>query len=58
MDMVGFEGRIVFDASKPDGTMRKVLDVGLLQSLGWEAMTNLKQGIQQTYHDFSQLIKQ
>lgn len=58
MDVVGFTGRIVFDASKPDGTMRKVLNVGLLQSLGWEAMTNLKQGIQQTYHDFSRLIKQ
>ncbi len=58
MDVVGFTGRIVFDASKPDGTMQKLLDVGLLQSIGWEAMTNLKQGIQQTYLDFSQRIKQ
>ncbi len=58
MDVVGFEGQIVFDSSKPDGTMRKVLDVKLLQSLGWEAMTNLKQGMQQTYLDFSQRIKQ
>ena len=58
MDVVGFTGRIVFDANKPDGTMRKVLDVGLLQSIGWEAMTNLKQGVQQTYLDFSQRIKQ
>lgn len=58
MDVMGFEGSIVFDDSKPDGTMRKVLDVGLLQSLGWEAMTNLKQGVQQTYLDFLQRIKQ
>ncbi|WP_281271855.1 GDP-L-fucose synthase family protein [Leucothrix pacifica] len=57
MDEVGFTGRVVFDVGKPDGTMRKVLDVSLLHSCGWAAKTNLKQGIQKTYLDFSQLIE-
>jgi GDP-L-fucose synthase len=49
MDVVGFEGRIVFDASKPDGTPRKLLDVSRLNALGWRAATALRQGIAQTY---------
>lgn len=52
MDVVGFEGRIVFDASKPDGTMRKVLDVNKLNTRGWKAKTHLQSGIQLTFkHD-------
>ena len=49
MDVVGFAGRIRFDASKPDGTPRKLLDVGRLASLGWRATTSLKDGIRQAY---------
>ncbi|MDX9988221.1 GDP-L-fucose synthase [Thiothrix unzii] len=49
MDVVGFTGRIVFDAGKPDGTMRKVLDVSRLNAQNWNAMTALKIGIQKTY---------
>lgn len=45
---VGFEGRIVFDASKPDGTPRKVLNVDKLKALGWQASTTLEQGLAQT----------
>lgn len=52
MDVVGFNGRIVFDTSKPDGTMRKVLDVSRLNAQNWEAMTSLKQGIKSTHRDF------
>ncbi len=49
MEVVGFEGRIVFDSSKPDGTPRKLLDVGRLRSLGWTAKTSLRDGIRQAY---------
>jgi len=48
-DMVGFTGRFVFDASKPDGTPRKLLDVSKLTALGWRPRINLEAGIRQTY---------
>ena len=49
MEVVGFEGRIVFDTSKPDGTPRKLLDVSRLASLGWKATTSLRDGIRRAY---------
>ncbi len=49
MEVVGFNGRIVFDHSKPDGTPRKLLDVGRLAALGWRARTALREGIRATY---------
>jgi GDP-L-fucose synthase len=49
MQIVGFDGRIVFDASKPDGTPRKLLDVSRLKSLGWQASTSLRDGIRLAY---------
>ena len=52
MKVVGFEGRIVFDASKPDGTPRKLMSVERLHSLGWQAMTSLEDGIRLAYADF------
>ena len=52
MEVVGFQGRIVFDASKPDGTPRKLLDVGRLHALGWRHRVDLKQGIALAYQDF------
>jgi len=52
MQVVGFEGRIAFDASKPDGTPRKLLDVSRLRSLGWAATTSLHAGIELAYRDF------
>ena len=52
MDVVGFAGRIVFDASKPDGTPRKLLDVGRLHALGWRHRIDLRQGIALAYRDF------
>jgi GDP-L-fucose synthase len=48
-DIVGFEGAIVFDSSKPDGTPRKLLDVTRLNRLGWKAGTTLEDGIRATY---------
>ena len=52
MDVVGFQGRIVFDASKPDGTPRKLLDVGRLHALGWKHRIALREGIALAYRDF------
>ena len=48
-DIVGFEGAIRFDPSKPDGTPRKLLDAGRLASLGWRSKIGLRDGIRQTY---------
>lgn len=48
-DVVGFEGELAFDPSKPDGTPRKLLDVSRLNALGWYARTSLKEGLQSTY---------
>jgi GDP-L-fucose synthase len=49
MQVVGFNGRIVFDSSKPDGMPRKLLDVGRLAALGWRARTGLRDGIRAAY---------
>jgi len=50
--VVGFEGKLVFDASKPDGTPRKLMDVSRLRALGWQASISLEFGLQQTYSWF------
>lgn len=52
MEMVGFRGKIVFDASKPDGAPRKFLNVGRMRDLGWAAETSLRKGIAKAYSDF------
>ncbi len=50
--VVGFEGRVVYDTSKPDGTPRKLLDVSRLHALGWKAKISLADGIASTYRWF------
>ncbi|MGR5302987.1 GDP-L-fucose synthase [Vibrio alfacsensis] len=50
--VVGFEGEIEFDATKPDGTPRKLMDVTRLKSLGWQAKTTLEDGLAVTYQWF------
>ena len=52
MQVVGFQGDIVFDASKPDGTPRKLLNVDRMRDLGWVARTSLREGIALAYQDF------
>ncbi|GJI94043.1 GDP-L-fucose synthase [Duganella caerulea] len=53
---VGYSGDIVFDASKPDGTPRKLLDVSRINRLGWRASTPLERGLQETYHAFQRAL--
>lgn len=49
---VGFDGKLEFDTTKPDGTPRKLMDVTKLHSLGWRARTGMDQGLKQAYADF------
>lgn len=51
-EVVGFEGKIIQDASKPDGTPRKLLDVSRLNAIGWSAKTGLRDGVTLAYNDF------
>jgi GDP-L-fucose synthase len=50
-EVVGFKGSLTFDVSKPDGTMRKVMDVTKIRSLGWQRKVSLKEGIALAYQD-------
>ena len=51
-DVVGYQGALAFDTSRPDGTPRKLLDVSKLANMGWRARTPLREGLQATYADF------
>jgi GDP-L-fucose synthase len=56
-ELVGFKGRIVLDATKPDGTPRKILDVRKLHSLGWRHKISLEEGLRQVYEDYKTTIQ-
>jgi GDP-L-fucose synthase len=51
-EIVGYRGRIAFDTSKPDGTPRKLMDVGRMKSLGWQPQIQLRGGLALAYADF------
>ncbi len=55
-EVIGFQGRIVFDTSKPDGAPRKLMDVGRLTLMGWRAEIALQEGITETYRWFTKHI--
>lgn len=55
-ETVGFKGDLVFDASKPDGTPRKVMDVSRLTEAGWTAQVTLREGLQRTFAWFQQHV--
>ncbi|WP_034890215.1 GDP-L-fucose synthase family protein [Gillisia sp. Hel_I_29] len=50
-EILGYQGKLVWKKEKPDGTPRKLLDVSLIHSLGWEHKIQLRQGIEQVYHE-------
>jgi len=51
-EVVGFDGELVFDASKPDGTPRKLLDVSKMQQMGWKARIGLREGVAKACDDY------
>jgi GDP-L-fucose synthase len=55
-EIVGFEGEIVFDNSKPDGTPRKLLDVSKIHALGWKAQISLRDGLAETYRWYQEQL--
>ena len=57
-DVIGFDGDIEFDRTKPDGTPKKVLDVSKIHGLGWKHKTDLIDGIYLTYHDYLKNLTQ
>jgi GDP-L-fucose synthase len=64
-EIVGYEGKIMADSSKPDGTPRKLMDISKLSTLGWKATISLEDGIRQVYNEYfmpqvqkGQIVKQ
>jgi len=57
-EVVGYKGEIAYDASKPDGTPRKLLDISRLEAMGWRPKINLREGIAQTYRWFLEHVAQ
>lgn len=55
-EITGYQGELRFDTSKPDGTMRKLLDVSKIHSLGWKHRTGLREGIEKTYREVESLF--
>ena len=55
-EIVGYEGRIETDPSKPDGAPRKLLDVSKMRALGWQARVSLREGVQRAYDDFQRSL--
>jgi len=50
--IVGFDGHLAFDPSKPDGTLRKLLDTSRMSQLGWRAETHLQEGVALVYESY------
>lgn len=57
-EIVGFDGKLEFDESKPDGTPRKLLDCGKINKLGWKAQISLSDGISRAYEDFKKRLEE
>ena len=55
-DVVGFNGNLLWDPSKPDGTPKKQLDVSRLRAMGWSASISLTEGLQRAYADFKEAL--
>jgi GDP-L-fucose synthase len=51
-EIIGYEGKIIWDTTKPNGTPRKLLDLSKMKSSGWKAKTKLKEGIRLTYNRY------
>jgi len=56
-EIVGFNGKLIFDTKKPDGTYRKLMDSGKLNGMGWTPKIKLNDGIRKTVEDFMKIYK-
>ena len=56
-EIIGYEGKILWDTSKPNGTPRKLLDLSKTINIGWSAKTDLREGIRLAYEDFLKMLK-
>jgi len=56
-EIVGFEGKIIHDETKPDGTPRKLMDVSRINQLGWKYKTELREGLTKTYKWFEENLE-
>lgn len=57
-EVVGYEGELLFDPTKPDGTPRKLLDTSRLSSLGWRPAVSLREGLEATYRDYLESLRE
>jgi GDP-L-fucose synthase len=55
--VVGYEGKLVFDSTKPDGTPRKLMDKNKINNLGWAAKINLSEGINKTISEYLKIVQ-
>ena len=55
--VVGYQGKLTFDTTKPDGSPRKLIDVSRLSNMGWKYSTNLENGLKKTYNFYLQKEK-
>ena len=55
-DIIGFDGELIFDITKPDGTPKKLLNVSLINKLGWKSEINLYDGLKDTYEWYKENI--
>jgi len=56
-DVVGYEGEIVWDTTKPDGTPRKIMDSTRIQNMGWKPKVQLREGLEKTYYWFKNSVR-
>jgi GDP-L-fucose synthase len=53
---IGYNGKIIFDSSKPNGTMRKLCDVGKIQSMGWRHKVEIEEGVRKLYEWYLSIV--
>ena len=58
MEISGFQGKICFDKTKPDGVRRKLMDISRIQELGWSHVISLEEGLENSYQTYLNFLKE